>query len=286
MLGCCILIPSLKNYMEPSSPAEQSVGSVAEAWHAPLNKVTVLSKVTAAIVFITLPFVGFWVGYTQAPVKEVGKEVPDAAINTLPQEFQPPSFNEPTDTTVMSGFVPSAQTVSLLPPTNGIEPFLADETTATYNMGEYLIRYKKDFPFEMQIISSGTVMQRLTINASQEELLLPSNELLIVDNDFNFDGHRDLGVYVGTNRSLYRYMLFVFKANTAQLEPLVIVGADGDRVIELTQPSFDTSRKTIKTIMLSPREDGNMNEIIRTYSYNMQEYIETEFKIAPWNAKE
>lgn len=262
------------------------MGSVAEAWHAPLNKVTVLSKVTAAIVFITLPFVGFWVGYTQAPVKEVGKEVPDAAINTLPQEFQPPSFNEPTDTTVMSGFVPSAQTVSLLPPTNGIEPFLADETTATYNMGEYLIRYKKDFPFEMQIISSGTVMQRLTINASQEELLLPSNELLIVDNDFNFDGHRDLGVYVGTNRSLYRYMLFVFKANTAQLEPLVIVGADGDRVIELTQPSFDTSRKTIKTIMLSPREDGNMNEIIRTYSYNMQEYIETEFKIAPWNAKE
>jgi hypothetical protein len=33
-----------------------------ESWHAPLNKVTPTSKILAAVVFISLPFLGFWLG--------------------------------------------------------------------------------------------------------------------------------------------------------------------------------------------------------------------------------
>ncbi len=47
--------------MEPSPNSNPA--PVAEPWHAPLNKVTLLSKITAAIVFIALPFVGFWFGF-------------------------------------------------------------------------------------------------------------------------------------------------------------------------------------------------------------------------------
>ena len=42
-----------------------SEATTSESWYAPLNNVTRLSKVLAAIVFITLPFVGFLVGYVQ-----------------------------------------------------------------------------------------------------------------------------------------------------------------------------------------------------------------------------
>lgn len=39
-----------------------------ESWHAPLNKVTSVSKVLAAIIFITLPILGFFLGMQYASV--------------------------------------------------------------------------------------------------------------------------------------------------------------------------------------------------------------------------
>lgn len=50
--------------MEPKTPDQsQPVTTTTEPWHAPLNRVTTVSKILAAVVFISLPFVGFWLGY-------------------------------------------------------------------------------------------------------------------------------------------------------------------------------------------------------------------------------
>lgn len=48
---------------------------MTKSWHAPLNKVTVLSKVTAALVFITLPFVGYLLGTTMGGESDTGSLV-------------------------------------------------------------------------------------------------------------------------------------------------------------------------------------------------------------------
>ena len=50
---------------EPEVPAVQI--SPVESWHAPLNKVTLVSKILAGVVFVILPFVGFWLGQMYAP---------------------------------------------------------------------------------------------------------------------------------------------------------------------------------------------------------------------------
>lgn len=47
---------------QPSNKLAENVSYSDEPWHAPLNKVTTVSKILAAVVFITLPFLGFWLG--------------------------------------------------------------------------------------------------------------------------------------------------------------------------------------------------------------------------------
>ena len=49
--------------MEPQQNNVQNEAIVSkESWYAPLTKVTLVSKILAAVVFITLPFAGFFVG--------------------------------------------------------------------------------------------------------------------------------------------------------------------------------------------------------------------------------
>ncbi len=59
------------------TPKEPDVQiSPVESWHAPLNKVTLVSKILAAVVFIVLPFVGFWLGQMYAPSSAVPVALP------------------------------------------------------------------------------------------------------------------------------------------------------------------------------------------------------------------
>ncbi|MBY0309541.1 hypothetical protein K2Q16_00105 [Patescibacteria group bacterium] len=45
---------------------DTSANAQKESWHAPLNKPTSLSKITAAVVVIVLPFFGFFLGVQYA----------------------------------------------------------------------------------------------------------------------------------------------------------------------------------------------------------------------------
>lgn len=47
---------------------------VVEKWYIPLIQVTTLSKYVALLLFIVLPFIGGWIGYTYAPEKVVEVE--------------------------------------------------------------------------------------------------------------------------------------------------------------------------------------------------------------------
>lgn len=47
-----------------------------EGYFASLKKVTPLSKYLALVLFIILPFLGGWIGYSYAPVKEMSVEIP------------------------------------------------------------------------------------------------------------------------------------------------------------------------------------------------------------------
>ncbi len=55
----------MESQQTPEVPAVQI--SPVESWHAPLNKVTLVSKILAGVVFVILPFVGFWLGQMYAP---------------------------------------------------------------------------------------------------------------------------------------------------------------------------------------------------------------------------
>ncbi len=64
----------MESQQTPEAPAVQI--SPVESWHAPLNKVTLVSKILAAIIFITLPFAGFWLGQMYVPISAVPVSLP------------------------------------------------------------------------------------------------------------------------------------------------------------------------------------------------------------------
>jgi len=95
--------------MEPivrpgTTERDTTASSLNEAWHAPLHKVTVLSKVTAAIVFIALPFVGFWVGMNV----EKASQLPEVTIYDTPVELTTAPPKAPLDTVAAEIPLPSA----------------------------------------------------------------------------------------------------------------------------------------------------------------------------------
>ena len=67
---------------------EQNEQVVAEETKpSPLHTATPLSKYLAMVLFVAMPFIGGWVGYTYAPEKVVEVEkliVKDTPTNTLP----------------------------------------------------------------------------------------------------------------------------------------------------------------------------------------------------------
>jgi hypothetical protein len=80
----------------PHDTTQPAVVIQKDPWHAPLSKVTVLSKVTAAIVFITLPFVGFWLGMNierLSPSPMVTIDDKSVAVPTAPSVARPDTVN-------------------------------------------------------------------------------------------------------------------------------------------------------------------------------------------------
>ncbi len=71
--------------MQEEQFLQQQSGQVqARPWYAPLTRVTLLSKYLAMTLFIALPFLGFWVGYSvsglKAPTDPVGITGDDPTI--------------------------------------------------------------------------------------------------------------------------------------------------------------------------------------------------------------
>jgi uncharacterized membrane protein YjjP (DUF1212 family) len=61
-----------KKLFSNTTASTTAVGSTSkEDWHAPLNKVTSLSKIVAAVVVIILPFLGFFLGVQYASSGEL-----------------------------------------------------------------------------------------------------------------------------------------------------------------------------------------------------------------------
>ena len=70
-------------------------------WYQPLCKVTTTSKILAAVIFISLPFVGGYVGYTLAPEKMIAVSVPvsveDSTAETKPDSGKSIRYILPAD---------------------------------------------------------------------------------------------------------------------------------------------------------------------------------------------
>ncbi len=79
----------------PEAPAVQI--SPVESWHAPLNKVTLVSKILAAIIFITLPFAGFWFGLSQQFFEEAPVPVIVDSATILTDTLTKTTPTQPTD---------------------------------------------------------------------------------------------------------------------------------------------------------------------------------------------
>lgn len=73
---------------QPAPEANTVLSDMKEPWHAPLNRVTTVSKILAAVVFITLPFVGFWLGMgwgekmSEVPVVETVEQSTSIAVSS------------------------------------------------------------------------------------------------------------------------------------------------------------------------------------------------------------
>lgn len=67
-----------------------------EQWYGPLNKVTLVSKLLAAVIFIALPFVGFILGRVYAP-----ETVPTETVYAVPQHHAQEAV-EPTTLQISS----------------------------------------------------------------------------------------------------------------------------------------------------------------------------------------
>jgi len=82
-----------------------------ETWYAPLNKVTPLSKYLAMLLFVSLPFLGFWIGfeykesqyitvYSKPTQNEINEETPEVDLIKI---TSPEPFAQKTSPLELSG---------------------------------------------------------------------------------------------------------------------------------------------------------------------------------------
>jgi hypothetical protein len=248
--------------MEPSpqNPPEQpAVVVTKEVWHAPLNRVTTLSKITAAIVFITLPFVGFWVGM------QYGQDVNEPTVSEVVDEIKTQG-----QASITHQIEPSAtkESEQLTPSVTSMYPVISESGgVVLVDLGEYLVRYKKVSPNEeadLEVLERQTniVTARLPW---RNQTYADGPEIMVVD--ANFDGILDIGLVDSTGRgggvTSSNYTFYTYDKQQAVLKDFA----------GLTDPIFDPQTKTISESFYDfayeagvPNTDKRI-ELIKTHQY-------------------
>jgi hypothetical protein len=277
--------------MVPTSQTQsQPVTALKDPWYAPLNRVTVLSKVIAVIVFITLPFVGFWVGYNYTPREEVLPIERLATPDALPEPLSPTGLESvvvSTTTTSASGSVISGTFYPKPIPVAGAVMLPADESTETINMGEYLVRYTKEAPKILQVLyphdREPFVTQVVEWNFPAQIINNTGrngyDERVLVGRDFNYDGYTDIGLMVWFYRGHNKYDLFTFNPYTFNLEPLVVEGVNES----FSSPTFDVRNRTMTLYDGQPdiSTDGSVVSSYSqtTYKFDGEKYVEVDGEV-------
>lgn len=272
--------------MEPATPTDPAVSTSNESWHAPLSKVTWLSKITAAIVFITLPFVGFWVGYNNAPQAEIIAPIEiysatDNLADSLPVDL--PTNNEVSSTTIVtSSSMAGVRKTEKPTPLPDVVMLPSDESTETVNMGEYLVRYNKEDPKVLQVLypHDGTPFVTQEIDWEFPTEVIKNtyrsgyDERLLAGMDFNYDGYTDIGLMVWLYRGYYKYELLTFNPTTFSLEPLKIEGQGS----QASGPEFDVTNRMLILNDAQPETGPDGTVVSRytktTYQYDGEKYVE------------
>lgn len=197
--------------MEPQQNEAQSV-------IAPLKKVTPLSKNLAMVLFVLLPFVGGYVGYTLAP--ETVIEIEKVATQEKETHHESP---------VKTNYV----------------------ATTTVDMGEYRISYDQNV---LQLINDKSeVLQSITVRFSELNGYTDSESLVIKNRDINYDHYLDVGIlnsvgYGGVNR-FYRF--YVYDPETGRLVLEESLGQNEDAV---SNPTFDIQNRYLYSNMKSGQD--------------------------------
>lgn len=183
-----------------------------------LHKVTPLSKYLAMALFVALPFLGGWIGYTHAPEKVVEVE---RIVET----------NSPKET----------------PNSEVRETLLA---TTTVDMVSYRVQYSPD---AVELLRGPEVVQTIPWDTSYRSFYTDDDSLLITNWDINFDGYLDLGIlsnvgYGGVNRF---YHFYTFDPETYSLVQMDDFDTFESDVSNLVNPDLDIESKTITSEMKS-----------------------------------
>ena len=118
---------------------------------SPLHTVTPLSKYLAMALFIALPFIGGWIGYTYAPEKIV--EIEKVVIQEVPVQTQDDTDNIPTNEIVLEEV-----SCSDLPE---ISEILDSLDTNQENWNRFIFR-DRDATCTKQVFDSGTVLYSMS----------------------------------------------------------------------------------------------------------------------------
>lgn len=201
------------------------------------NTVTTFSKALAAALFILLPFVGLFVGYTFAPQKVV--EVERIMLKEKEGQLSTEAFFQPDGSVA----------------------------TTTIDMGSYQVRYATN---KIEVINdSRQVVQTIAWDHMVASAMSrPADSIFITNRDINYDHHLDLGVLVsigyGGVNLFYEFYVWDPEAKQLVLEEGLNQGETG-----VANPTFNISDKTITGNM---RGGGPMRWGHSLYQFNGNSY--------------
>jgi len=216
--------------MEPENTQQETV--IRNQFH----EVTPLSKFLALALFIILPFLGGWIGYTYAPEKvvEIEKvvEVEKAVVQQMLEKDE--------------------------------ERLLL--ATTTVDMGEYKIRYSND---KIELINDALeVLQTIPWDTSFSNVYSYESYFLITNRDINYDHYLDLGVLnsVGYGGVNLFYEFYVYDSVNQRLVLEENLRIDGEVV--LSNPTFNIEKRYIYSNMKSGQD-----LIRKQYIFDGEKYV-------------
>ena len=199
------------------------------------NTVTPFSKYLAMTLFVALPFIGGWVGYTYPPEKvtEVEKIV----------EVEKPEATQEDDDMFHPG-------------------------NFKY-LDSYYISFIEDKIYLSKIVFGGLeTLQEIDWDRALVRNLDSNTKQFITEYDINYDAFKDLGVPVNTRKNQVLYEFYVFDHESERLIKVTDFEGPGPAANFLTNPTFDVASKTITS------EFHTKDEIIFTqYKFNGSEYV-------------